>query len=261
MFRVRFRNAPAATLRACRGGDRTLCFAFLFGFVRALRGNSGPGANDENGAQSVAHHRLGDAAEQEPLQAPASVAPDHDEVSGPALCSLDDLGGRLSDFKEFKRRGAGSRALPKCRKQIPGFLLLPGDQVLCWNFYFWSSMRKGWINHVDKGQLCLERLCKLDADIDRMRGHRAFVHRDENSVEAHLRLSQAMHPQKVCNISASGRLPSEILIRRQATKQPETGKWTPRRCRLSSSSHPLALRIPDIMRVVAGEAPLRGRLY
>lgn len=127
MFRVRFRNRPEATVQRCQSSGRTSCFAFLFGLVRVLCGNSGWGADDENGAKSVAYHRLGDAAEQQPLQAPASVTPDHDEVSGPALCSLDDLGGRLSDFKEFERRRAGSRALPKCRKQNPGFLLCPGD--------------------------------------------------------------------------------------------------------------------------------------
>src|SRR5208337_2393471 len=159
-----FANRPEATVRGCRSSGHTLCFMLLSDCTGVLSGNSARCADDEDGAESVAHHRLGDAAEQKPLQAPASVTPDHDEVSGPAPCPLNDLGGRLSDFKEFKRRRTGSRALSKGRKQIPGFQLLPGDQVVCWNFYFWSSMGNRCINHVDEGQLCLERLCKLDAD-------------------------------------------------------------------------------------------------
>ncbi len=127
MFRVRFRTRPEATVRDCQSSDRSSCFAFLFGFMRVPYGSSRPGADDENGAESVTHHRLGDAAQQEPLQAPASVTTDHDEVSGPALCSLDDLGGRLSYFKKLKSRRAGSRALPKGRKQVPGFMFFPSD--------------------------------------------------------------------------------------------------------------------------------------
>lgn len=158
-------------------------------------------------------------------------------------------------------------------------------------------MGKGCINHVDEGQLCIEHLCKLDADTNRMRGHRAFVHRDENSVETHLRLSDIVHPQQICTIcsssyradtiqflksrrnSGTGYKPAQfraslnasptprtfvpawpffrsvflvpvtehrsgkghgplghgllsgILIRRQATKQPETRKWGPQGCR------------------------------
>ncbi len=52
----------------------------------------------------------------------------------------------------------------------------------------WGRTNNGGINHVDEGDLCLERFCEIDADVSGMRGERALVQRDENSLEAHLSL-------------------------------------------------------------------------
>ena len=55
---------------------------------------------------------------------------------------------------------------------------------------------------MDEGQFRVERLCKLDANVDCMRGHRAFADRDKNSLETHLSFSNTMHPRQLCGISS-----------------------------------------------------------
>lgn len=55
-------NRPKATVRGCGSSGHTLCFTLHFEFMSVLSRNSGPCPDDENRAESVAHHRLSDAA-------------------------------------------------------------------------------------------------------------------------------------------------------------------------------------------------------
>src|SRR5512143_4068389 len=90
-------------------------------------------ANNQNGTYGVAHDRLGDTTQKQPLNSAASVAADYDQVRGPVFSCFHDLGGRLANMNEFKRRRLHRRAPTECGKESSAILLRESDKLACRN--------------------------------------------------------------------------------------------------------------------------------
>ena len=122
----------------------------------------------------MAHHRLGDTAQQQAINAPAPMTADDDEVRRPVFSCLHDLGRRLADVNKFKRRRLQRGALSECGKQSFAVLLSQSDEFACRNPTFGSISNNGGIDDMNYRHLTPERTRQTEPDIRRILGENAM---------------------------------------------------------------------------------------
>jgi hypothetical protein len=91
----------------------------------------------------VPHHGLCDAAENQPADATAAMAAEHDQVGWPILRSVNNLVGWLPDRRERKRAGLHFAASANFSEQTFCTLLRKGDLVSGGNSRFRQAAFRG----------------------------------------------------------------------------------------------------------------------
>jgi hypothetical protein len=132
----------------------------------------------------VAHDALGDTSEQGALYTTPSVAADHDQISGPVLCSIDDLGKRATDLDEIQRGRLLRQAFTKVVDQLSRLFLGRGDEDGGLNAGVGGVYALG-VDDMNERHLRPREARQLGTDISRMRRDGLVVDSNENLFEEH----------------------------------------------------------------------------
>ena len=113
-----------------------------------------------------------------------SMAADHDQVRGPVLCSIDDLGKRAADRDEIQRGRLWRQAFAKGVDQLSRLFLGRGGEDGGLNAGVGGVYELG-VDDMNERHLRPREARQLGTDISRMRRDGLVVDSNENSSKEH----------------------------------------------------------------------------